>query len=72
MEYASCEQCNHSSRAADTAAAIMARLSPTNIVDDLELEEARGDLNVGDLGAFYDIIRCGHRFTASNPFVFAV
>ena len=41
MEYAACQQCNHSSRAADTAAAIMARLSPTNIVDDLELQEAR-------------------------------
>ncbi|MBL9070602.1 MAG: hypothetical protein JNM03_11515 [Sphingopyxis sp.] len=41
MEYASCEPCNHNSRAADTAAAIMARISPTNFIDALELQEAR-------------------------------
>src|SRR3546814_14583956 len=41
MEYASYETCNHNSRAADTAAAIMARISKSTFIDALILQEAR-------------------------------
>ena len=40
LEFASCRECNFSTRAADCAAAFFTRLSPTNIVDELELAEA--------------------------------
>src|SRR5690606_12708638 len=41
LEFAACQDCNHSTRAADAAASFFARLAPTNIVNELELEEAR-------------------------------
>lgn len=41
MEFAACEQCNHSTRAADTAASFFARVAPSNYIDQRELEEAR-------------------------------
>lgn len=41
MEFAACEDCNHSSRAADAAASFFARISPTNVINELELAEAR-------------------------------
>lgn len=41
MEFAACEPCNHTSRAADTAAAFIARLTPSNRPNMLELNEAR-------------------------------
>lgn len=41
MEFAACEECNHATRAADAAASFFARIAPSNIVNHLELEEAR-------------------------------
>lgn len=41
MEYAACFSCNHDTRAADAAASFFARISPTNVIDELELSEAR-------------------------------
>lgn len=41
MEYACCEGCNYFSRASDCAAGFLSRLSPTNVIDALELEEAQ-------------------------------
>jgi len=41
MEYAACFDCNHNTRAADAAASFFARVSPTNVIDELELSEAR-------------------------------
>lgn len=41
MEYASCDDCNHATRAADAAASFFARISPSNAINELELVEAR-------------------------------
>ena len=41
MEFAACLNCNHSTRAADAAASFLARLSPSNVVNEPELQEAR-------------------------------
>ncbi len=41
MEFAACFDCNYSTRAADAAASLFARLSPSNIINELELKESR-------------------------------
>jgi len=41
LEFASCEKCNHATRAADAAASFFARISPEHSPPTLELEEAR-------------------------------
>lgn len=41
MEFAACFNCNHSTRAADAAASLFARLSPSSVIDELELKESR-------------------------------
>lgn len=41
MEFAACERCNFATRAADTLASFVARISPTSIIDELEISEAR-------------------------------
>ncbi len=46
MEFAACLDCNHSTRAADAAASFFARLAPTNIVNELELEESHKLLRI--------------------------
>lgn len=41
FEFPCCEDCNHSTRASDAAAAFLARISPTNQLDEFELGEAQ-------------------------------
>lgn len=41
LEFAACLCCNHSTRAADAAASFFARVAPTNVINQLELDEAR-------------------------------
>lgn len=41
LEFASCLECNRSTSAADATASFFARIAPTNIINELELEEAR-------------------------------
>lgn len=40
LEFASCEDCNHSTRASDAAAGFFSRMSPTHEIDKVELDEA--------------------------------
>src|SRR5687768_12798489 len=41
MEFAACQECNNWTRAADAAASFFARLSPTSVIDEREIVEAR-------------------------------